>query len=213
MLKIEMPIEQAKLAAEACLFYARMLTGDYQTVIDLCLDKTLPDSEHESRSATAREYLYQAKSRISSDAPDASLTTEQVRKIADDALTLKELFEKSDGSIVVSDAQAELISGVCELYARVRMGQFKEIIWYFLDMKLPPEDYCERRDEAEQLLLKARESIYPDLHGIGHSYGIGKFEDADKVYDVHQVIRYARGHWREPFSYYPVPKCTVISGT
>lgn len=93
------------------------------------------------------------------------------------------------------------------------MGQFKEIIWYFLDMKLPPEDYCERRDEAEQLLLKARESIYPDLHGIGHSYGIGKFEDADKVYDVHQVIRYARGHWREPFSYYPVPKCTVISGT
>lgn len=76
-------------------------------------------------------------------------------------------------------------------------------------MKLSSEDYCERRDEAEQLLLKARESIYPDLHGIGHSYGIGKFEDADKVYDVHQVIRYARGHWREPFSYYPVPKCTV----
>ena len=128
-------------------------------------------------------------------------------------LSLKELLETSDGSVVVSDAQAELISGVCELYARVRMGQFKEIIWYFLDMKLSSEDYCERRDEAEQLLLKARESIYPDLHGIGHSYGIGKFEDADKVYDVHQVIRYARGHWREPFSYYPVPKCTVVNGT
>lgn len=213
MLKIEMPIEQAKLVAEACRFYARMLTGDYQAVIDLCLDKTLPDSEYESRSATAREYLHQAKSCISSDVPDASLTAEQVKKIVDDALTLKELFEKSDGAIVVSDAQAELISGVCELYARVRMGQFKEIIWYFLDMKLPSEDYCERRDEAEQLLLKARESIYPDLHGIGHSYGIGKFEDADKVYDVHQVIRYARGHWREPFSYYPVPKCTVVNGT
>lgn len=210
MLKIEMPIEQAKLVAEACRFYARMLTGDYQAVIDLCLDKTLPDSEYESRSATAREYLHQAKSCISSDVPDASLTAEQVKKIVDDALTLKELFEKSDGAIVVSDAQAELISGVCELYARVRMGQFKEIIWYFLDMNLPSEDYCERRDEAEQLLLKARESIYPDLHGIGHSYGVGRFEDADKVYDVHQAIRYARGHWREPFSYYPVPKCTVI---
>ena len=213
MLKIEMPIEQAKLAAEACHFYARMLSGDYQAVIDLCLDKTLPDSEYESRSATAREYLYKAKACISSGAPDVFLTAEQVQKIVDDALSLKELFEKSDGAVVVTDAQAELISGVCELYARVRMGQFKEIIWYFLDMKLPSEDYCVRRDEAEQLLLKARESIYPDLHGIGHSYGIGKFEDADKVYDVHQVIRYASGHWREPFSCYPVPKCTVVNGT
>lgn len=188
-----------------------MLSGDYQAVIDLCLDKTLPNSEYESRSAVAREYLCRAKSCISSDAPDTSLTAEQVKKIEDDALSLKELLGKSDGTIVVSDAQAKLISGVCELYARVRMGQFKEIIWYFLDMKLPSEDYCERRDEAEQLLLNARESIYPDLHGIGHSYGIGKFEDADKVYDVHQAIRYARGHWREPFSYYPVPKCTVVN--
>ena len=211
MLKIEIPVEQAKLVAEACLFYVRMLSGDYQAVIDLCLDKTLPNSEYESRSAVAREYLCRAKSCISSDAPDTSLTAEQVKKIEDDALSLKELLGKSDGTIVVSDAQAKLISGVCELYARVRMGQFKEIIWYFLDMKLPSEDYCERRDEAEQLLLNARESIYPDLHGIGHSYGIGKFEDADKVYDVHQAIRYARGHWREPFSYYPVPKCTVVN--
>lgn len=137
MLKIEMPIEQAKLAAEACHFYGRMLNGDYQAVIDLCLDKNLPDSEYESRSVAAREYLYQAKACISSGAPDVSLTTEQVKKIVDDALSLKELLETSDGSVVVSDAQAELISGVCELYARVRMGQFKEIIWYFLDMKLP----------------------------------------------------------------------------
>ena len=48
MLKIEMPIEQAKLAAEACLFYARILTGDRQAVIELCRDKTLPDGEDES---------------------------------------------------------------------------------------------------------------------------------------------------------------------
>lgn len=115
MLKIEMPVEQAKLVAEACLFYVRMLSGDYQAVIDLCLDKTLPNSEYESRSAVAREYLCRAKSCISSDAPDTSLTAEQVKKIEDDALSLKELLGKSDGTIVVSDAQAKLISGVCEL--------------------------------------------------------------------------------------------------
>ena len=113
MLKIEMPVEQAKLVAEACLFYVRMLSGDYQAVIDLCLDKTLPNSEYESRSAVAREYLCRAKSCISSDAPDTSLTAEQVKKIEDDALSLKELLGKSDGTIVVSDAQAKLISGVC----------------------------------------------------------------------------------------------------
>lgn len=212
MMKIEMPVEQSRLVADACGFYARMLTGDYQAVIDLCLDKKLPSDEYESRSRTALEYLRKAKSLISANTSGEFLNAEQVQKIKQDALALKEVLGNADGSVTLSDDQAELVSGVCEFYARVKMGQFKEIIWYFLDMKLPPEDYCERRDKAEQLLLKARESIYPALHGIGHSYGIGKFEDADKVYDVHQVIRYARGHWREPFSYYPVPKCTVIRG-
>lgn len=210
MLKMEMPSEQAKLVAEACYFYVRMLSGDYRAVIDLCLDKNLPNGEYESRSRTAEECLQQAKFRISPIAPGEFLSTEQVQKIKADTLALKEVFEKADGPVTLSGDQAELVSGVCEFYARMKMGQFKEIIWYFLDMKLPSDDYCERRDEAEQLLLKARESIYPDLHGIGHSYGIGKFEDADKVYAVHQAIRYAKGHWREPFSYYPVPKCTVI---
>lgn len=212
MLKIEMPIEQAKLVAEACHFYVRMLTGDYKAVIDLCLNRNLTAAAYQARSKAAMEYMDKAKARIFSS-PFSAVVTGPVMDAEKQALELKEKFEQASGVVTISDDQASLLSCICEFYARVKMGQFKEIIWYFLDMKLPSNDYCERRDEAEQLLLRARESIYPDLHGTGHSYGIGKFEDADKVYDVHQVIRYAKGHWREPFSYYPVPKCTVVQNT
>lgn len=203
MVKIEMPVEQAKLVAEACHFYARMLIGDCKAVIDLCLDRNLPDNEYSARSRTAMEYLDKAKALISSSSSPAE-------DVEEDVLKLKEALEQSRGTVTISDNQSKLLSSICEFYARVKMGQFNEIIWYFLDMKLPSDDFCERRDGATRLLLKAREAIYPDLYGIGHSYGIGKFEDADKVYDVHQAIRYANGHFREPFSYYPVPKCTVI---
>lgn len=56
-------------------------------------------------------------------------------------------------------------------------------------------------------MLDARAVLMPDLlRSYGHSYGMGKFEDADKAYDVHQVIRQLFGDEREPFSYYELPK-------
>lgn len=58
------------------------------------------------------------------------------------------------------------------------------------------------------MLLEARNAIYPELHDIGHSYGLGRFEDADKSYDVYQVIRHAMGG-KEPFSYYELARCEV----
>lgn len=107
----------------------------------------------------------------------------------------------------LTEDQARIVSVACEFYARVRMGQFKEIIWHTLDMGTQTDDYCKRRDEAEKLLLEARKQLYPELHGIGHSYGIGKYEDADRAFDVHQVIRHeVFGDERPPFSYYDLPK-------
>lgn len=108
----------------------------------------------------------------------------------------------------LTDEQAQIVSVACEFYARVRMGQFNEIVMNTLDMSLPTGDYCTRRDNAEKLLLEARKELYPELHGVGHSYGMGKFDDADRAYDVHQVIRYVLGDDRTPFSYHELPKCT-----
>ena len=108
--------------------------------------------------------------------------------------------------LLLTDEQANIVSVACEFYARMRMGQFNELVWHTLDLKIPLEEYCPRRDEAERLLLEVRRQIYPALVGAGHSYGIGKFEDADKAFDVYQVLRYAKGDERRPFSYHELPK-------
>ena len=108
--------------------------------------------------------------------------------------------------LILTDKQAQIVSTACEFYARVKMGQFQEIMWHTLDLKIHADDFCKRRDEAEKLLFEARKYLYPDLNGAGHSYGIGKFEDADKAYDVHQVLRRLFGDQREPFSYHELPK-------
>lgn len=109
--------------------------------------------------------------------------------------------------LTLTEKQAKVVSTACEFYARIKIGQFKEIIWQTLDMQLPTDNFCERRDLAETNLLVARKFIYPELHGVGHSYGIGKFEEADKSFDVYQVLRQKFGDSRTPFSYYPVPIC------
>lgn len=87
---------------------------------------------------------------------------------------------------------------------RIRMGQFGEILMNTAILKemmaQDPDAFCDRRDEALSHLYQAREYIYPELKGRGHSFGIAKFEDADRVFDIHQVIRHAMGDPRDPFS-------------
>jgi hypothetical protein len=107
--------------------------------------------------------------------------------------------------------QLQVLSRACEFYARIRMGQFKEITWHCLNWA--DEDVnnlCNRRDKAEELLLEARKQIYPELHGIGHSYGIGKFKDADMSFDIYQVARNYLGDNRPPFSYNELPKIREV---
>ena len=113
-------------------------------------------------------------------------------------------------SVEVTEEQLKVLSRACEFYARIAMGQFNEIVWHFLDFSTGTNDYCQRRDLAEHFLLKAREQIYPELHGIGHSYGIGKFEDADAAFDIYQVARNHLGDNRPPFSFNELPVCKKI---
>ena len=104
----------------------------------------------------------------------------------------------------LTEEQARLVGRACEFFARVKMGQFEEILNNLLDIKIPGEQYQNRKESARTYLLMARSQIYPDLQGMGHSYGICRFEDADKAYDVYQVIRHAFGG-PEPFSYHDLP--------
>lgn len=109
--------------------------------------------------------------------------------------------------LTLTDEQARVVSMACEFFARIKMGQFNEIIWHTMDFQTGSDDYCERRDKAKELLYEARKYLFPELHGYGHSYGMGKFDDADTAFDVYQVIRPFLGDTRKPFSFNELPKC------
>lgn len=129
--------------------------------------------------------------------------------------------------LTLSEEQAECLSAACEFYARIRIGQFNEIIHRCLDLSIETGDYCRRRDEAERLLYLARKEIYPELYGIGHSYGVGnctgKMEDAGIVWELYEVLR-NKIAWHEhpeggggvnfypPWSIHgrPLAKCEVV---
>ena len=109
----------------------------------------------------------------------------------------------------LTEEQAHIVSKACEFFARIRMGQYMEIVHNCLDVK--QEHYSEKREALSRVLLHAREFTHPDLErNFGHSYGMGKYEDADRAFDVHQVIRHALGDDREPFSHYDLPKCEAV---
>ena len=104
--------------------------------------------------------------------------------------------------LTLTDEMAKIVAEACEFYARIRMGQFQEIIYKTLEMnELSAANYCERRDEAERYLFEARKFIYPELYGLGHSYGYGKFDDADIAFDVYRAIRKEFGDPRGFFSF------------
>ena len=106
--------------------------------------------------------------------------------------------------------QAKVVAQACEFFARIKMGQFDEIPFLCLSHQIAGDEYCVRRESAEKSLLEARKYIYPELHGRGHSYGVGKFLDADRAFDVYQVLRFALGDPRIPFQLgEPLPACKV----
>lgn len=114
--------------------------------------------------------------------------------------------------LTLTEKQAGVVAAACEFYARMRMGQFQEVSQQMLQLEPGgSDDYLRRREMVDDLLLLARKYVYPDLRGPGHSYGIGKFEDADRAFDVYQVLRQHFPHdGREPFSYHDLPECEVV---
>lgn len=108
----------------------------------------------------------------------------------------------------LTEEQAIIVAQACEFFARIRMGQFQEIPYLCLRVGISGGEYCTRRNIAEKHLLEARKAIYPELNGIGHSYGVGKFQDADSAFDIYQVLRFALGDPREPYRLGdPLPVC------
>ena len=117
---------------------------------------------------------------------------------------------------------AQSLCNACEFYARMLMGQYKELIWQ--SMTISGDDYCERRDAAEEKLLEARDIILPELsHSFGHSYGVGHDKTADMAWELYEVVRYVKATTEHPeggwttdfsppmsFSGEPLAKCQAV---
>ena len=114
-------------------------------------------------------------------------------------------------TLKLTTEQAAILNDACEMYMRTFMGQFDHIVFELMVMQPMNDKWCDRRDAAEDKMMEARQYIYPELHGRGHSYGIGRFREADIAYNIHQVVRHALGDERKAYDIYDIgmPKCEV----
>lgn len=125
--------------------------------------------------------------------------------------------------LLLTPEQAYIVSRACELYSRLRLGQLHELNDDLLLIQ-SKDNICERRNTANELLFKLKELYFPQLQGLGHSYGVGHDEYADRSWNVHHALRYKMA-WTEhpeggigvnfdppwPFMNEPAPPCDTVS--
>lgn len=211
MLKLSLTVEQAKVVATACEFYASIRMGQFQEVPWRCLNVKGPN-EYMLRREEAERLLFEARKQIYPDLQgDGDYYGLGEFKDADLAFSAHQVIQYALGgpyssysyydlpgcqhinnlvALMLSEEQARNLANACEVYARVRVGEFQQVARICMPMKKDTGDFHKRSDEAWRLLWEARKQIYPDLHSIWHTYGFRKFDDASVAFDVHQAIRY-----------------------
>lgn len=101
--------------------------------------------------------------------------------------------------VEMSREQALIAENACELYARLKLGQFREITWHMLNMKTDDSTFFwTRRDIANDLLELAAKYIYPPRND-GSGYVVSsaeKDEDFNRAWDVYTALRHARA-WHD----------------
>jgi hypothetical protein len=105
----------------------------------------------------------------------------------------------------MTEEQARCVVAAIDLSMRIRLGQWKEIIEACMDFE--PEkidEWCERRDKAEDILLQARKIVMPELTGWGHSYGVYNREDTERAYNVLLAVRSCLAYHNKPEGGYTV---------
>lgn len=95
--------------------------------------------------------------------------------------------------MTMTEPQARLVIRALDFFSRLRMGQFGELIGLVLPVSDGDiDDYKRRRDEAERILLDARDVLMPelrDMHSLHGSYGVYAFDDSRAAWHTLQAIR------------------------
>lgn len=182
-------------------FYISMQTGKWDVLYDIC-----KKADDDRGTASSREEFVEAISVVETIAfpnHDASAMEDDVEV----ARQLMSRIENADKELVLSTQEARFLCRVTEFFARMRMGQWDNIVYTCIDIR--DNAFCEKRDELIPRLMTCRVMVYPYLRThYGSSYGVGKFLDADTAWEIYEVVRY-RMAWTE----HPEGGSTVNFGT
>lgn len=97
----------------------------------------------------------------------------------------------------MNETQARILQKALEFYARVRNGQWREIPRICLDIN--DKHWHEKMEDSILFLEGARKSVYPDLmKSLSHSYGVGKFPDADMAWELYTTVRHCMAWAKNP---------------
>lgn len=93
----------------------------------------------------------------------------------------------------MSEEQARTMVDALDLAIRIKIGQFGEIVERCMDFEpCEVKEWCQRRDEAEALLLQARNIIMPelrDINSLSGSHGVYAKEETERAYNVLLAVR------------------------
>lgn len=128
--------------------------------------------------------------------------------------------------LALTPEQTMIVEQACELLARLHIGQFERITEMLLDFRRGMEDYCHRRDMANDLLRLAALTIFgrdnynhPDIHA--------QSEEHKRAWMIYSVLRYTRSWHENPNGGYtvnfdkpmnligdePMPRCVIRKET
>ncbi len=120
----------------------------------------------------------------------------------------------------LSREQAIMVKDACELFARLKIGQFDRITELMLDVR-NVDEYCKRRDDLNDLLKVAACIIFGR-----NEYGLPDCKQDElhfRAWNIYAAIRYKmawhdnpEGGWSvcydkpRPWGDESVPECTIV---
>lgn len=114
--------------------------------------------------------------------------------------------------LTLNSEQAKTLLKAADLFNRIKIGQYKDIIETVLPASLTLAEFCNRRDVAEPWLERAFTTLQPN--------GTNKDDEWYRTYNIIQSLRYAMHECEYPevkytvdayppiqFTEEPIPKC------
>lgn len=120
-------------------------------------------------------------------------------------------------TLTLSENQARTTAAALEFYTRFCIGQFE--VPDVVKWRKKPDGQSDTydRDRFDTLMLEIRAMFFPELRGIGHSYGVGwnekrEQQEAQIGYEVYKWILYEFNKDSKHYNVHSSPPCLHYSG-